>query len=168
MNRWRSLSCCGRLVGAVVCLSFFAVNDGSGGEVTGKMTLPIVQRPDGTYISEFLGTTQILKTKEERDGLEKNIGTSDYPYMTLNARSRNIGTVERKWNLNLFWLRRLRTRTSLMSCCLRIRLTTEPDGSRLSLNQRPLFRTCELCPPYGSSCHRISGGSCQECLRKPI
>lgn len=54
-----------------------------GGDVTGKMIVPIVRQPDGTYFSEFLGTTQILKTKEERDGLEKNIRNSGYyPYMT--------------------------------------------------------------------------------------
>jgi hypothetical protein len=54
-----------------------------GGDVTGKMIVPIVQQPDGTYFSEFLGTTQILKTKEERDGLEKKIHNSGYyPYMT--------------------------------------------------------------------------------------
>lgn len=54
-----------------------------GGDVTGKMIVPIVRQPDGTYFSEFLGTTQILKTKEERDGLEKNIRNSGYyPYRT--------------------------------------------------------------------------------------
>ena len=54
-----------------------------GGDVTGKMIVPIVRQPDGTYFSEFLGTTQILKTKEEHDGLEKNIRNSGYyPYRT--------------------------------------------------------------------------------------
>ena len=54
-----------------------------GGDVTGKMIVPIVREPDGTYFSEFLGTRQVLKTKEERDGLEKNIRNSGYyPYTT--------------------------------------------------------------------------------------
>jgi len=54
-----------------------------GGDVTGKMIVPIVRQPDGTYFSEFLGSTQILKTKEERDNLEKNIRNGGYyPYMT--------------------------------------------------------------------------------------
>jgi len=54
-----------------------------GGDVTGKMIVPIVRQPDGTYFAEFLGSTQILKTKEERDHLEKTIRNSGYyPYMT--------------------------------------------------------------------------------------
>jgi Icc-related predicted phosphoesterase len=54
-----------------------------GGDITGKMIVPIVQQPDGTYVSEFLGTTQILKTKEERDALDKSIRNSGYyPYVT--------------------------------------------------------------------------------------
>src|SRR5271157_4719273 len=54
-----------------------------GGDVTGKMIVPIVQQPDGTYAAEFLGNNQILKTKEEREGLEKNIRNSGlYPYLT--------------------------------------------------------------------------------------
>jgi Icc-related predicted phosphoesterase len=54
-----------------------------GGDVTGKMIVPIVRQANGTYLSEFLGTTQILKTDEEREGLEMNIRNSGYyPYMT--------------------------------------------------------------------------------------
>ncbi len=54
-----------------------------GGDVTGKMIVPIVRQVDGTYLSEFLGTTQILKADEECEGFKKNIRDSGYyPYMT--------------------------------------------------------------------------------------
>lgn len=54
-----------------------------GGDITGKLVIPIVQQPNGTYTSEFGGTTHTLKTKEERDELEMKIRDSGfYPYMT--------------------------------------------------------------------------------------
>jgi len=54
-----------------------------GGDVTGKMIVPIVEQPDGTYAATYLGTTRTLKTNEERDALEKTIRHSGYyPYRT--------------------------------------------------------------------------------------
>jgi Icc-related predicted phosphoesterase len=52
-----------------------------GGDVTGKMIVPIVEQPDGTFAATYLGTTRTMKTKEERDALEKTIRHSGYyPY----------------------------------------------------------------------------------------
>jgi len=54
-----------------------------GGDVTGKMIVPLVQQSDGTYFSDFLGNRQTLKTQQEREALEKNIRNSGYyPYIT--------------------------------------------------------------------------------------
>ena len=54
-----------------------------GGDITGKMIVPIVRQPDGTFTSEFLGTPQTLRTTDERESLEKNIRNSGYyPYTT--------------------------------------------------------------------------------------
>jgi Icc-related predicted phosphoesterase len=54
-----------------------------GGDITGKMIVPIVELHNGTFTSEFLGTTRTLKTKEQRDGLENDIRNSGYyPYVT--------------------------------------------------------------------------------------
>jgi hypothetical protein len=54
-----------------------------GGDITGKMIVPIVQQPNGTFTSEFLGTARTLKTSHERDDLEKAIRDSGYyPYVT--------------------------------------------------------------------------------------
>ena len=54
-----------------------------GGDITGKMIVPIVERNDGCAIADFLGTEQIVKTKEERQALEKNIRNSGYyPFLT--------------------------------------------------------------------------------------
>jgi len=54
-----------------------------GGDITGKMIIPIVEQPDGTHRASYLGNTQIMKTTEERDTLEKNIRNSGYyPYRT--------------------------------------------------------------------------------------
>ncbi|MGP8069811.1 MAG: metallophosphoesterase family protein [Candidatus Bathyarchaeia archaeon] len=54
-----------------------------GGDITGKMIIPIVENADGTFAATFLGNTQIMKTPAERDVLEKNIRNSGYyPYRT--------------------------------------------------------------------------------------
>ena len=57
-----------------------------GGDITGKMIVPIVDQGNGTYAAEFLGSQQILKTPEERAALEKNIRNSGYyPYPSTPA-----------------------------------------------------------------------------------
>lgn len=54
-----------------------------GGDVTGKMIVPVVHQPDGTAVADFLGTQQIMKTPAEVQALEKNIRNSGYyPYTT--------------------------------------------------------------------------------------
>jgi len=54
-----------------------------GGDITGKMIIPIVRQEDGTFLSEFLGATQVTKSVEERDDLMKRIRNSGfYPYVT--------------------------------------------------------------------------------------
>jgi len=73
-----------------------------GGDVTGKMIVPIVQQSDGTYSAEFLGNNQTLKTKEEREALEKNIRNSGfYPYLTDPAEMEKL-TADKKEQDALF------------------------------------------------------------------
>lgn len=55
-----------------------------GGDVTGKMIVPIIEQPDGTFLANFLGTTKVMKNDVERQELEKNIRYSGYyPYRTI-------------------------------------------------------------------------------------
>ncbi len=44
-----------------------------GGDITGKMIIPIVEQDDGSHKAEYLGSDLVLKTKEEVEALEKNI-----------------------------------------------------------------------------------------------
>ena len=54
-----------------------------GGDITGKMIVPIVNQTDGTAVAEFLGSQQVMKTAAEVQALEKNIRNSGYyPYST--------------------------------------------------------------------------------------
>lgn len=54
-----------------------------GGDVTGKMIVPLVEQPDGTYKAEYAGSMLRVKTPAERDELVKNIRHSGYyPYIT--------------------------------------------------------------------------------------
>jgi len=54
-----------------------------GGDITGKMIVPLVDQGDGTSVADFLGTREVIKTPEDRQGLEKRIRNSGYyPYST--------------------------------------------------------------------------------------
>jgi len=53
------------------------------GDLTGKVIVPIVEQPDGSYKAKFLGTEVIVKTKDELENLIKNIRfNGQYPYIT--------------------------------------------------------------------------------------
>jgi Icc-related predicted phosphoesterase len=52
-----------------------------GGDITGKMIVPIVKTSEGTYTSEFLSNKYTLKSDKELEDLEKKIRfTGYYPY----------------------------------------------------------------------------------------
>jgi Icc-related predicted phosphoesterase len=54
-----------------------------GGDITGKMIIPIVEQPDGTFVAQFLGNQEVMKTRKESEELEKKIRSSGfYPYRT--------------------------------------------------------------------------------------
>ena len=64
-----------------------------GGDITGKMIVPIVEQPNGIAIAEFLGTRQVLKTKHDRVELERNIrNTGYYPYSTTESEVERLQT----------------------------------------------------------------------------
>jgi len=57
-----------------------------GGDITGKMIVPIIEQPDGTFESNFVGSQVIVRSPPELENLEKNIRNSGYyPYMTTPA-----------------------------------------------------------------------------------
>ncbi len=54
-----------------------------GGDLTGKMLIPVVKRPDGTYSAKFLGADYFVKPGGELDSLERRIrDVGYYPYLT--------------------------------------------------------------------------------------
>jgi len=54
-----------------------------GGDVTGKMIVPVVEQGDGSHVAEFVGNIHTLRTKAEVEDLVKNIRYSGYyPYVT--------------------------------------------------------------------------------------
>jgi Icc-related predicted phosphoesterase len=53
-----------------------------GGDITGKMVVPIVEEPDGTYVARFSGTSHVV-TRERLEELEQTISSMGYyPYRT--------------------------------------------------------------------------------------
>lgn len=54
-----------------------------GGDITGKMVIPIVEQGNGTYNCRFLGNELQIKSKEELDATVKNIRDAGfYPHMS--------------------------------------------------------------------------------------
>lgn len=57
-----------------------------GGDITGKMIVPIIEQSNGTFEANFVGSQIIVKSPQERENLEKNIRNSGYyPYITTPA-----------------------------------------------------------------------------------
>ena len=57
-----------------------------GGDITGKMIVPLVDQGDGSSVADFLGIREVVKTNEERQALEKRIRNSGYyPYSTSRS-----------------------------------------------------------------------------------
>ena len=53
------------------------------GDITGKLIVPITQKPDGTYSAWFMGSEKTAKTEQEVAEIEKGIRNSGYyPYRT--------------------------------------------------------------------------------------
>ncbi len=77
--------------GSEICFMKF-VNSGKfykanaiilGGDITGKMIVPLVEQNDGSYKTNFLGIDQSTTGKEETEKIEKRIRDSGYyPYRT--------------------------------------------------------------------------------------
>ena len=69
-----------------------------GGDITGKMIVPLISTPDGGYEAEFLGRKEIVKREDEATQLEKSISQAGYyPFRTtadefsrLNADRENV------------------------------------------------------------------------------
>lgn len=54
-----------------------------GGDITGKLIVPIISLENGSYESSYSGSKVILKSKEEADALAKTISDNGfYPYFT--------------------------------------------------------------------------------------
>jgi len=54
-----------------------------GGDITGKLIVPLVRAPDGSHRAEFLGGVWTARTEEELKQLEKSIRYNGfYPYRT--------------------------------------------------------------------------------------
>ena len=59
-----------------------------GGDITGKLIIPIISQGDGTYKSKYAGSNLTLKSKEEADSLAKSI--RDYGFYPYFAEPKEI------------------------------------------------------------------------------
>jgi Icc-related predicted phosphoesterase len=71
-----------------------------GGDITGKMVIPIIESGNGTYSCNFLGNNITVRTKEELDSTMKNIRDAGYyPYMSSEAEVGELAADKRKVDL---------------------------------------------------------------------
>jgi len=62
-----------------------------GGDITGKMIVPIRDQEDGTWKARFLGAEYTLKTEQEIQETEKNIRNNGYyPYRTTEKEKEEL------------------------------------------------------------------------------
>lgn len=57
-----------------------------GGDITGKMIIPVVDQGDGTFRSYYLGTEKILTSKEELTSFQKTIHSIGYYPHTVTSK----------------------------------------------------------------------------------
>ena len=68
-----------------------------GGDLTGKLIIPIVRQPDGRYTATFLGDERVVKNEKELQDLEKLIRFSGfYPYRTNPDEVQELSSDEAK------------------------------------------------------------------------
>jgi Icc-related predicted phosphoesterase len=67
------------------------------GDVTGKMIVPIVKQPDGTYLSSYAGSRTRLESETQVQDLEKTIRDSGYyPYRTEASKMESLESDKKK------------------------------------------------------------------------
>ena len=70
-----------------------------GGDLTGKMIVPLVKQPDGSYVGKLYGTTYVAKTEEELKRVEGIIKSSGYyPYRTTPEEVEELRANKEKLN----------------------------------------------------------------------
>jgi Icc-related predicted phosphoesterase len=68
-----------------------------GGDLTGKMIVPIVERPDGKFETSFLGNVTTVDNAEGAKQLEEKIrNTGFYPYITNSNEMKELQSDKKK------------------------------------------------------------------------
>jgi Icc-related predicted phosphoesterase len=68
-----------------------------GGDITGKMIVPIIEQHDGSWRSQLFGNDIIARSEEQLAKLEKDIRNSGYyPFRTTEAEKAELDTDRRK------------------------------------------------------------------------
>jgi len=70
-----------------------------GGDITGKMIIPILQREPGTYAADFSSRTWIIRKNEELENFMKMVRNSGYyPYLTSELEFTGLSADRNKVN----------------------------------------------------------------------
>lgn len=63
-----------------------------GGDITGKLVVPIIEKPNGTYETTFMDRRYILKKEEIKSFMDIVSFTGNYPYITSREELEEIKT----------------------------------------------------------------------------
>jgi len=70
-----------------------------GGDMTGKIVVPIIRQPDGTFKCRYLGRQLTLKNRADLDRIETGIRMNGYyPYHTDPSEAEDLGKDKAKMN----------------------------------------------------------------------
>ena len=80
------------------CAKFYKANVLiMGGDITGKLVVPLIKQPDNSFVTNFLGIDRKAKDQNELEELEKTIRfTGYYPFRTTREGMTEIGSDEKK------------------------------------------------------------------------
>jgi len=68
-----------------------------GGDLTGKLIVPIIERNDGSYTCSIFGKDYVLRSRKEIEEMEEKIRFSGYyPYVTTEAEVEELQADDRK------------------------------------------------------------------------
>jgi len=71
-----------------------------GGDVTGKLLIPVVKQPDGRFLATYSGSKYYAKSDKELEEVQKEIRFAGYyPYLTDQEHMKELQTDETKLNM---------------------------------------------------------------------
>lgn len=73
-----------------------------GGDITGKLLVPLVKQEDGSYVSEFRGSQVTVHGESERSEFEKKVNFNGFYPLVMERRDYDLASADRSYRDRLF------------------------------------------------------------------